>query len=63
MKPYYTVVLHYVAPEHATCWHPTDAAGPLSTLTRGAFATEDAAWFWVASVVGRYDGIDVMEVR
>jgi hypothetical protein len=46
MEPYYTIVLPYVAARFATQWHPTEATGPLSTLTRGAFPTEADALVW-----------------
>jgi hypothetical protein len=43
---YWTLVVPYVAPQFATEWHPTEATGPLSTLTRGAFASLDEAIQW-----------------
>lgn len=44
---YFTVVIPFVA-KNATEWHPTSPVGPLSTLTRGAFATEAEADKWAA---------------
>jgi len=46
MESYWTVIIPYVKRELATVWHPTDSAGPFSTLTRGSFKTEEEAVRW-----------------
>jgi hypothetical protein len=42
---YYSVLVPYVA-TGATKWHPTEATGPFSTLSRGAFDTRAEADAW-----------------
>jgi hypothetical protein len=46
MASYFTVRIPFVPAQHATEWHPTEAIGAFSTLTRGCFATVDAAIAW-----------------
>lgn len=43
---YYTVVVPWVPHAWRTEWHPTEDVGPLSTITRGAFATIGDAIEW-----------------
>lgn len=52
MDPYYTCIVPYVGPEHATQWHPTTNVGPFATLSRGAFATESDAIAWGKAHLG-----------
>jgi hypothetical protein len=46
LTAYYTVIIPWVERQFATEWHPTDAAGPLSTLGRGAFSRREEAIRW-----------------
>lgn len=46
MDPYYTIIVPYVSPKHATKWHPTESWGPFSKLCRGNFPDEDKAIEW-----------------
>lgn len=49
---YYTVIIPYTA-EHANRWTPTESKGPFSTLSRGAFASEDIAHEWARKHLGK----------
>jgi hypothetical protein len=44
-RSYWTLVIPY-AGEKKTIWHPTEASGPFSTITRGNFPTKAAAREW-----------------
>jgi hypothetical protein len=48
MLPYFTVLIPAVPLAYATEWHCTDTTGPWAhaILSRGAFATVDAAIDW-----------------
>jgi hypothetical protein len=43
---YFTVLIPWVPAAYATEWHPTDPTGPFATLSRGCFATQEAAIEW-----------------
>lgn len=45
MALYYSVLIPFTA-KNPTKWHPTEAVGPFSTLTRGAFKTYGEAEKW-----------------
>ncbi len=45
-KFYFTVIIPFTAPAHATAWHPTTSVGPFSTLSRGCFKTKKEARAW-----------------
>jgi hypothetical protein len=48
---YWTVVIPY-AGERATQWHPTEATGPFSILTRGVFSSAQLAHDWARAKLG-----------
>lgn len=52
MGEYWTVVIPYTA-HGATEWHPTEATGPFSKLSRGAFKTRTEARAWARRHLGR----------
>lgn len=49
---YFTCIVPYVPAAYQTEWHPTEAAGPFSVLTRGAFPTVEAAIDWARTHLG-----------
>ncbi|MDC0720661.1 hypothetical protein [Nannocystis bainbridge] len=51
---YYTVVIPYTKTGR-TMWHPTEASGPFSVLTRGMFRTPGEATEWARKHLGRTD--------
>lgn len=51
---YFTVVIPYTTTGR-TVWHPTEASGPFSVLTRGMFRTPAEASEWARKHLGRTD--------
>ncbi len=52
MDPYYTLHIPFVPREFATVWHPTEATGPFSVLTRCALPSEAEALAWGKAHLG-----------
>jgi hypothetical protein len=51
-RTYWSILLSYVS-RGATKWHPTEKSGPLSTITRGSFASKAKAYEWaMANIPG-----------
>ena len=52
MEPYFTIRIPFVPYRLATEWHPTEATGGFSVLTRGNFKTVEAAVAWGKEKLG-----------